>query len=88
MNLDKFEKTEQQDVSDEDVKDSLKGVLLAPRRPAGEKGDRLMQGAPDTCMESTRRRRKGVAGEPSRNTGDARIGLGESCPSSPATKCR
>ena len=34
MNRDEFDKTERRDVSDEDLKDALKGVLLAPRGKA------------------------------------------------------
>ena len=34
MNRDEFEKTERRDVSDDDLKDVLKGVLLAPRGKA------------------------------------------------------
>ena len=34
MNRDEFAKTDRREVSDEDVKDALKGVLLAPRGKA------------------------------------------------------
>ena len=34
MNRNQFDKTERRDVSDKDLKDALKGVLLAPRGKA------------------------------------------------------
>ena len=37
MNRNQFDKTERRDVSDKDVKDALKGVLLAPRGKAGSR---------------------------------------------------